>query len=795
MSASAEESPSAGAGWSPSPGQGETPPDLEAVRRCLAGARPGLGGGLLEAEGLAVLDAIGISTPRRVRLTSAEGAEGLPDPPLPCERVVLKVLAAGLLHKTEAGGVRVLPARRAAVLAEAAAMERRFAGRPVAGYLLEEFIPHEGGLGSEFLLGLRWARDFGPVVTLGAGGIHAEFLSRAFREGEALAVFSPALARAGSIEEAIQRLLPAQLAVSSQRGGPPAIPAERLAEAVRRFLILAAGFCPAPLAEFEVNPLVVSGRRLVALDALAVVGGAPEPEAAERPLAKIGRLLEPRSIAVVGVSETSVNPGRIILRNILQAGFDRARVTVVKAGAESIEGCRCVPSLAALPERADLVVLSVSAAACAGLIEEIARERRAESVVLIPGGLEERPESAPVVARMREALAGSRAEKWRGPVVNGGNCLGVRSVPGRFNTLFIPEYKLPVPGRETDPVAFIMGSGAFAVSKSSKLPRVNPVYTITIGNQMDLTAGDYLEYLKEDPRVEVFAVYLEGFRPMDGPRFLRAVEAVVDSGRAVILYMGGRTPAGTAAAASHTAAIAGDYLVARALAEAAGAIVAGSLEDFEDLVRLFTLLRGRSVAGLSLGAATNAGYEAVAIADSLGRFRLAPFTEETTASLRAALERAGLAGIAALRNPLDLTPILDDSGYETVLRLVLDDPGVHVGLVGCVPLTGALNTLPAGAGHGEDLGRPDGIVQRLIRLAREGGKAWIAVVDAGPLYDPMAAALEDGGVPTFRAADRALRLFGQYCSARLARSRPSRAGAPSEAAAPPLCYSDSPIPR
>jgi len=771
-----------------------TPLDLEAARRCLARARTEDWGALLEAEGLALLDAIGVATPRRVRLAGAEAAEALPDPPLPSERAVLKVLAPGLSHKTEVGGVRVLPSRRLAVAAELAAMERRFAGHRVAGYLLEEFVPHEGGVGSEFLLGLQWTRDFGPVVTLGAGGIHAEFLARAFREGESLAVFSPELVRAGGIEDAIRRLLPARLALQSQRGRPPALALETLADAVHRFLALAAEFCPEPIAEFEVNPLVASGGRLVALDALAVLGRAPEPPGPSRPLEKIARLLHPASIAVVGVSETSINPGRIILRNILQAGFDPARVAVVKPGSDSIEGCRCVPSLSALPERTDVVVLSVSAAASAGLIEEIARDRRAESVVLIPGGLEEKPESQPLVARMRDALHGSRAEDWRGPVVNGGNCLGVRSVPGRYNTLFIPEYKLPVPGGDPDPVALVMGSGAFAVSKASKLSRLNPLYTITIGNQMDLTAGDYLEFLRHDPKVEILAIYLEGFRPLDGARFIRAVEASVASGRTVILYLGGRTPAGTAAAASHTAAVAGDYLVARALAEEAGAVVAESLEDFEDLVRLFTLLREREVAGFSLGALTNAGFEAVAIADSLGPFRLASLAEASRASLHAALEKAGIAGIVTLRNPLDLTPILDDAGYESVVRLVLDDPGVHVGLVGCVSLTGALNTLAAGPGHGEDIARQGGIVERLIRIGRDSRKAWIAVVDAGPLYDPMARALEEGGVPTFRTADRALRLFGRFCAARLALLRAAGAGPPAPVGATdpaPLCYSDS----
>ena len=131
------------------------------------------------------------------------------------------------------------------------------------------------------------------------------------------------------------------------------------------------------------------------------------------------------------------------------------------------------------------------------------------------------------------------------------------------------------------------------------------------------------------------------------------------------------------------------------------------------------------------------------------------------------LERAWLAEIVAVRNPIDLTPILGDEAYEEVARAILEDPGVDAGVIGCVPLTPALNTLPAGDGHPDDLAREDGIVRRLIRLGRENEKPWVAVVDAGSAYDPMAQALEDGGVPVFRTADRALRLFGRWCEQRL----------------------------
>jgi hypothetical protein len=83
-----------------------------------------------------------------------------------------------------------------------------------------------------------------------------------------------------------------------------------------------------------------------------------------------------------------------------------------------------------------------------------------------------------------------------------------------------------------------------------------------------------------------------------------------------------------------------------------------------------------------------------------------------------------------------------------------------------VPLTSALNTLAPGEGHGDDVERMDSIGQRLVRLKQELPKAWVAVIDAGSLYDPLARLLERHRVPTFRHADTALRLLNVFAAAR-----------------------------
>ena len=92
---------------------------------------------------------------------------------------------------------------------------------------------------------------------------------------------------------------------------------------------------------------------------------------------------------------------------------------------------------------------------------------------------------------------------------------------------------------------------------------------------------------------------------------------------------------------------------------------------------------------------------------------------------------------------------------------------IDVGVIGCAPLTAALNTLAPMASHRENVYRDDAVAMRLARVKDETVKAWIVVIDSGSLYDAMAEALEARGVPVFRTADRALKLFQVFCRERL----------------------------
>ena len=136
-----------------------------------------------------------------------------------------------------------------------------------------------------------------------------------------------------------------------------------------------------------------------------------------RPIHKIDQLLHPSSIGVIGVSATSMNFGRIILRNLMGSGYPKERLTIIRAGETEIDGVRCAASLAALPHKLDLLIVAVAADAVYGLVDEIIATGAVESVMLIPGSLgETRKSREPAAAhgrqdqrRPRQAKAAARS--------------------------------------------------------------------------------------------------------------------------------------------------------------------------------------------------------------------------------------------------------------------------------------------------------------------------------------------------------------------------------------------------
>ena len=736
---------------------------------------------LLEPEVYEILKDAGIVVPRHVLVPAGQAVRRKDLQALRAPEVVVKIVSPLVIHKSDVGGVAFAKAEPAAVNRACAAMlrtvlartpagERKAVRASVRGFLLVEKVAFENvGFGSEILLGLRNSQDFGPVLTMGSGGLEVEYMNARLKSGRAVAIASAHLLDGSKAQEILEPLTFFGKLAAVFRGRKPLVSPHTLVETLLRFRDLAVAFSahseatPFVLEETEVNPFVVRRGRLVPLDGVCRFSRAKAAPSA-RPVEAVGRLLKPASIGIIGVSE-KMNIGHVILNNILKGGFDPAGVVVVKPGLETIEGCRCVPTIADMPETVDLFVLTLAADQCYDVMKDLVEHGKARSVILIAGGMGEKEGGGSIEDRIRGLLREGRASGRTTPVVNGGNCLGVVSKPGRYDTLFIPDYKLPRPKTAGSATAMISQSGAFMICRMSKMPSLEPVYSVSLGNQIDLTASDYLKYLKDDPAVRTFCVYMEGFKPGDGLAFAEAVREITASGRRVLVYKAGRSPEGRSATSSHTASVAGDYGVFKAVCEQAGAIVADDLFEFESLTKGLAWLEGREVRGRRVGLVSNAGFECVMMADNLkdgGGLDLAAFSPATRERILSCLQPLGIDRLADVHNPLDVTPVADDAAFVESARAFIEDPGVDCAVISNVPLTKALQTLPAGEGHAEDLTRPGGFADRTIALFRSTTKPIVVNIDSGALYDPLADHLERAGIPVFRRSDEALRFLRLY---------------------------------
>jgi len=734
---------------------------------------------LNEAEVYALLDGVGIARCPSALLPAGAGpnaraawAEAAGALAQPQGKLVLKVCGRDILHKSDVGGVVIAQAAggAAGLLAAAdrlsAAVAPRVPAGAIEGVLACAWVPHLSNQpGQEFLLSLRQDPAFGPVVIVGVGGVLTEWYGRG-TGGQSRLIFPADGLEAGAVAAALRAHPLLRLAVMPSRlYAVPPLSAETVGEAVAALAAAAvrhgaAGEGPWTLEEIEINPAVAADGRLVALDGVGLLSRrrwAP----ARRPLAKIAPLLEPRSAVVMGVSARGDNPGRIILRNLLASTcVERERLAVIHPEERSIDGVPCFPGLAALPWKADLAVIALPAAAAAVAIAELVELDRAESVILIPGGFAETG-AHDLAADIERTLEAGHARPGGGPVLVGGNCLGIVSRE-RYNTFFLPAYKLPFSPAAGANLALVSQSGAYLVTFASNYDGlILPRASISFGNQMDLTVSDFLAHFADQPEVGVVACYVEGFRPGDGARFLTSARACRARGQRVIVFKAGRTALGAQAAASHTASLAGDYAVAHACLRAAGVTVAETLDEFEDLIKTFTLLHGRPAGGRRVGILSNAGFECSTATDALAGLELATFDAATRAALDAALP-----SYAHRDNPIDATPIADTDAWARAAAAVLGCPGVDCAVLSAVPVSPALDNLPRDprGGHREDLEGAGSQPRRMLALWGADRKPWVAVIDAGALYDPMALMLERGGVPVFRKIDRATRALAAFCA-------------------------------
>jgi acetate---CoA ligase (ADP-forming) len=354
---------------------------------------------------------------------------------------------------------------------------------------------------------------------------------------------------------------------------------------------------------------------------------------------ELGRLLRPRSVAVVGASERVGSYAGETLVNLRAAGF-AGQVWGVNPKRAEAHGFPCFPSLSELPEVPDAVVVGIPAAGVPEIVEE-AGALGCGGAVVYGAGFGEVALGAEHERRLREA-----AERHSLPVC-GPNGNGIVALHCGA-TMWGDALRSLQPG----PVALVSQSGNVAVNALATRRGLRLHTVISCGNSAAVDPAEWTAALSREEGVRSVALYLEA--DGDGALLCDALADCAERGVGVAVLKVGESAAGAAAAAAHTGAVAGDQRVFRALVEESGAAWA---EDVHDLLELAKSLAvpASPAAGNGLGILTCSGGDSALAADECARIGLSlpALAADTATRLRELLPDAATVG-----NPLDYTALI-----------------------------------------------------------------------------------------------------------------------------------------
>jgi acyl-CoA synthetase (NDP forming) len=599
-------------------------------RELIADARAAGRRALNEADGKRLLGAFGVPVPRFVVVAGVgevdAAVEGMSAP------FAVKVLSQDILHKSDAGGVILgaagADAARRAI--EAIGRQARQRQARVDGFLIEEMC----AAGREIAVGAVRDPQFGMMIMVGLGGIFVEILKDvAFRlcpitRHDALAMLGElrgvALLEGARGEKALDKnaIVELLLKIGGEGGVLEVLDGE--------------------IAEFDLNPVIVSDKGAVAVDAQFILTGQGPP--ADRRLAhgsgeapaveRFAPLFAPKTVAVLGASTSSTTIANTFIRRMKDYGYAGA-LYPIHPKAREVEGLPCYASLAETPEPVDYAYVAIGARS----IPEALRKAngRVRFAQVISSGFGEVAEGA----ALQEKLVGDAHAG--GCRVLGPNCLGLYSPRGGVT------FSAGAP-RELGSVGVVSQSGGLGtdIVKRGQWRGLRFSGLVTVGNSADLGPVDLLEFYLEDPQTRVIGLYLEDVK--NGRRFFELLRASGAS-KPVVILRGGRSRQGRAAAASHTGAMAGDERGWECLAKQTGSTLVKTVDQFIGALLAFQFFELHPRPTRRVVLFGNGGGTSVLAADAFAECGLdvAPFGRETLERLEALKLPPG----TSVANPID----------------------------------------------------------------------------------------------------------------------------------------------
>jgi len=378
------------------------------------------------------------------------------------------------------------------------------------------------------------------------------------------------------------------------------------------------------------------------------------------------KFFSPRSVAVMGASDTPARVGYAVIRNLVSGGF-QGRIYPVNPARKKVNGIKAYPNLTEIGEAIDLAVIATPIDTVRAVIKDCAKAAVDCAILLSAGGKETGTAGEQIE---KEILEAARQARLR---LIGPNCVGIISTAASLNTSFLDC--MPPAGH----IAFISQSGAMclAILDRAARERIGFRYFVSIGSMLDVDFGDVLNHCGGDAGVRAIVLYVENIT--NARKFMGAARAV-SRVKPIIVLKAGRSQAGAAAAYSHTGALAGADDIYRAAFARAGITQVEKTEELFDCIEL--MAKQPLPAGPRLAVITNGGGPGVMAMDAIQRAELQParLSVETMTRLDAVLPAFWSRG-----NPIDIIGDASPERWRQTIEICAVDPEIDGLIIIFVP--------------------------------------------------------------------------------------------------------------
>lgn len=450
------------------------------------------------------------------------------------------------------------------------------------------------------------------------------------------------------------------------------------------------------------------------------------------------RMVNPRSVAVIGASPNHAKgPGRIA-QHLVDGNFD-GHLYLVNPKYEEIDGHKCYPSIADLPEPVDLAVIMIKAKAALEETRSAAKAGTKFTVIMSSGFAEGEGDKGVSEDELREIVRES------GMRIYGPNCPGFLVMHHRRAISFSPRLALER-WRSDGRTALITQGGAMGRAVIDSMEAYGSPglsYWFSCGNEADLQISDFLGWLADDPETDTVIMIVESFR--NGRKFLEAAVRCRETGTSVVVLKIGRSDAGMKATATHTAALVTADAVVDAAFDQCGVIRVDDVDELVDLARILERYGVQPVK--NVGVVSLSGGSVAHVADLCGvhGLNVDPPTDATLEKLRYTLP-----ALAAITNPIDLsteifaTPEL----VGEALGLLLADANIDALVMPFPYQLGRINHVMA---------------EKLAEASKASPKPIIAIgISEDMNSDPAASMLRQARVPFIPSSTKAVMALRRY---------------------------------